>query len=69
VLERKSGRDFLLLKKRSWGQVKTEADFDPVLFVRKGLPDNTEFIDNYFFNPIRFKGMLGVTPSIKQTAL
>jgi hypothetical protein len=69
ALDRKSGRDFLLIKKRSWGQVKTTADFDDVLFTRKGLPDNTEFIDNYFFDPIRVRAMLSPIPTVKQLAL
>jgi hypothetical protein len=36
--------------------------------VRKGLPDNTEYIDNYFYNPIAFKALINSTPKAKEVA-
>lgn len=45
---------------------RTEEDYDDILFVRKGLPDSNEYTDNYYYDPYKFKAMLGPVPKVKQ---
>lgn len=72
-LERKSGRDFILLKRRTWG-TRCETAWDPILFQQT---DNvcsdcncwgTGWREGYF-TPQKFKGMLNPTPQSAQISM
>lgn len=66
---KKGGRDFILMKKRTWGE-RCEISWDPILF-----HSNSEVCEDCdcfgtgweqgFFNPIEFRGMTTPNPQAK----
>jgi len=73
VLNKKSGRDFVLLKKRTWG-TRCEVSWDPILFVNNGkiCDDCTCFGTGWregYFKPQTFRGMIQPSPNQKTLQL